>query len=127
MKKVFIAGCALSLLTACASNGNESLRNQTQATVATQIKNGVTTKEEVRKQFGDPTETSFTDGGKEIWKYRLDNVSADAVSYVPVVNMFGASASGTRKELVILFDGDTVSKYTMSSSAVSQKTGLFNN
>jgi len=127
MKKIFIAGCALSLLTACASNGNESLRNQTQATVATQIKNGVTTKEEVRKQFGDPTETSFTDGGKEIWKYRLDNVSADAVSYVPVVNMFGASASGTRKELVILFDGDTVSKYTMSSSAVSQKTGLFNN
>lgn len=127
MKKILTAACALSLLTACASNGNESLRNQTQATVATQIKNGVTTKEEIRKQFGDPTETSFTDGGREIWKYRLDNVSADAVSYVPVVNMFGASASGTRKELVILFDGDIVSKYTMSSSAVSQKTGLFNN
>ncbi|WP_081827903.1 hypothetical protein [Kozakia baliensis] len=127
MKKTFLLCFSALALSACASNGNESLRNQTETTVEQQLKDGVTTKAQVKKAFGDPTETSFTDGGKEIWKYRLDNVSADAVSYVPVVNLFGASASGTRKELVVLFDGNVVSKHTMSSSAISQKTGLFNN
>ena len=78
--------------------------------------------------FGSPAVTSYTDGGLEIWKYELSDVSADAVNFIPIVNMFGSSASGTKKELVLLFNDDnTVKKYNMSESDVSVKTGLFNN
>jgi len=71
--------------------------------------------------------TTFTDGGLEIWTFEFKNVSADAVTYIPIVNMFGATASGTKKELVVLFGRDgVVQRYSMSESAVKDKTGLFN-
>ena len=51
----------------------------------------------------------------------------DAVNYIPIINLFGSSASGKKKELVVLFDPNNVVKhYSMSESAVSQKTGIFN-
>lgn len=78
--------------------------------------------------FGSPATTSFTDGGLEIWKYELSKMKADAVNFIPVVNLFGSSASGTKKELVILFnDNGTVRKFSMSESPVNVKTGVFNN
>ncbi|MBB3182844.1 hypothetical protein FHR95_000368 [Halomonas fontilapidosi] len=71
-------------------------------------------------------DTSFTDGGMEIWEYSLSEVSADAINFVPVVNLFGSSASGKKKDLTILFDeDDVVHRYSMSNSDVSHKTGLF--
>ena len=86
-----------------------------------------TTKAEVRGMFGSPLKTTFTDGGLEIWNYEFSNVSLDAVSYVPIVNLFGATASGKKKELVVLFDqAGIVKRYSMSESDVKQKTGLFN-
>jgi hypothetical protein len=82
----------------------------------------------VRNLFGSPLKTSFTDGGLEIWTYEFSNVSLDAVSYIPIVNWFGASASGTKKELVVLFDrAGVVQRYSMSESDVRQRTGIFNN
>lgn len=113
------------ILSGCASSGNHSLRNETEATVQTKIIEDKTTKSEIRKAFGSPNETSFTDNGKEIWKYLLVDASADGVNYIPIVNMFGSSVSGTRKELVILFDGDIVKKFSMSESAHSVRTGVF--
>jgi hypothetical protein len=44
------------------------------------------------------------------------------------VNWFGTSFTGTRKELVILFNDDgTVKRNSMSESDVQNKTGMFNN
>lgn len=107
--------------------GNESLRKESESTMATRMQEGKTTKAEVRTMFGSPFKTSFTDAGAEIWNYELNNVSLDAISYVPIVNLFGGSASGTKKELVVLFDQvGIVKRYSMSESGVTQKTGLFN-
>ncbi len=125
MKKVLIAVVIGLTLAGCVSSGNQSLKKETETSVKSKITEGVTTKSEVRTMFGSPAKTSFTDGGKEIWTYELADVSADAVSYIPVVNWFGSSASGTKKELVVMFDGDKVQKYSMSESAMSTKTGLF--
>lgn len=124
-----LAGAAIVLMLAgCASVGNDRLRSETVESVSTKIEEGKTTKEEVRQAFGSPVKTSFTDGGLEIWNYEFANVSADAVSYIPIVNLFGSSASGTKKELVVLFDeNDIVKKFNMSESEVKQRTGLFNN
>jgi len=71
--------------------------------------------------------TSFTDNGSEIWTYEFSNMSADAISYVPIVNLFARSASGTKKELVVLYDkSDVVQRFTMSESNVTVKGGLAN-
>nr|DAD81381.1 MAG TPA: outer membrane protein assembly factor [Siphoviridae sp. ctEpf2] len=112
-------------LAGCASSGNQSLKKESEASVKSKIVEGVTTKSDIKKTFGSASKTSFTDGGKEIWTYELADVSLDAVSYIPVVNWFGSSASGTKKELVIMFDGDKVQRYSMSESPVSTKTGVF--
>lgn len=112
----------------CASVGNETLRAESEASVQTKLVEGKTTKAEVRKMFGSPLKTSFTDGGLEIWTYEFSKVSADAVSYIPIVNLFGATASGTKKELVVLIDkAGVVQRFSMSESEVKQKTGVFNN
>ena len=109
------------------SAGNEKLRHETGATIQQKIVEGKTTKAEVKQKFGDPLTTSFTDGGLEIWNYELQKISADAISFVPIVNLFGGSSSGVKKQLVFLFDDNgVVKKYSMSESPVSVKTGLLN-
>ena len=114
------------LVTGCASIGNESLRKESESSVPQKIFEGKTSKDEIRSMFGSPISTSFTDSGLEIWKYELSKMSADAVSYIPVVNLFGTSSSGTKKELTILFDEKgIVKRYSMSESPIQVKTGLY--
>ena len=126
MKKIAILLFALCL-GGCASVGNEKLRAESESTVSQKIVQGKTTKSEVRAMFGSPMKTSFTDGGLEIWNFEFSNVSADAVSYIPVVSMFGGTASGKKKELVVMFDqADVVKRFSMSESDVTAKTGIFN-
>lgn len=115
------------LSTGCASVGNEQLRKESENSVSTKMSEGRTTKAEVRGMFGSPLKTTFTDGGLEIWSYEFTNVSLDAISYVPIVNLFGATSSGKKKELVVMFDqAGIVKRYSMSESDVKNKTGLFN-
>lgn len=112
-------------LSGCASMGNQVLKKESESTIQSKIIENKTTKDEIRKIFGSPDQTNFTDNGKEIWKYEFINIKADAVDYIPIVNWFGSSSSGTKKQLIILFEGNTVSKYSMSESAHSIKTGIF--
>ena len=123
------AVCLAALtLVGCASKGNESLRKETELTIGTKLTEGQTTKADVRKMLGSPLKTSFTDGGLEISTYEFDNVTSDVINYVPVLNWLGSSASGTKKELVILFDrANVVQRFSMSESNVKVKTGLYNN
>jgi len=118
---VIVGGCST------ASGGNQTLKNETEASATSKIINNVTTQAEIRAMFGSPYETTFTDGGMEIWKYRLDDLRGDAINYVPILNLFGSSYSGTRKELVLLFNDDgTVKRNSMSESAVQNKSGVLN-
>jgi len=130
MKKLAVAVAIVAgvlTLAGCAGTGNDSLRSETEATVSTKIVQGKTTKDEIRNMFGSPMKTEFTDGGLEIWHYELTKMHGDAVNYIPVINLLGSSASGQKKELVVLFDtNNIVKRYSMSESAVSQKTGIFN-
>lgn len=130
MKRHFFVAVSIVVLlgfAGCASVGNETLRAESEATVQGKITEGKTTKTQVRTLFGSPLKTSFTDGGLEIWTYEFSKVSSDAVSYIPIVNLFGATASGTKKELVVMFNKDSiVQRYSMSESDVRHKTGVFN-
>jgi len=127
---ILLTGICLAALTliGCASKGNESLRKETELTIGSKLTEGQTTKADVRKMLGSPLKTSFTDGGLEISTYEFDNVTSDVINYVPVLNWLGSSASGTKKELVILFDrANVVQRFSMSESNVKVKTGLYNN
>ena len=126
---LLMAICLAALtLAGCASKGNEPLRKETELSIGTKLTEGKTTKNEVRKMLGSPLKTSFTDGGQEMSTYEFNNVTSDAINYVPVLNWLGSSASGTKKELVILFDkANVVQRYSMSESDVKVKTGLYNN
>lgn len=54
------------LLTGCAvKTGNEKLQDVTQSSVTEIIKNGTTTKAEVKKVLGEPNDVVFTDSGLE--------------------------------------------------------------
>lgn len=118
---------SLSLLSGCATVGNDSLKDENKQTLSSKIFEGKTTMQEVKSMLGSPMNTSFTDSGLEVWTYEISQMSADATSYIPVVSLFAGSSSGTKKELTILFDEkEIVRKYKMSESAVKARTGLFN-
>jgi PBP1b-binding outer membrane lipoprotein LpoB len=113
------------ILSGCASSGNESLKEETELTVSAKVVEGQTTAAEIKAMFGSPYETTYTDSGSLIWKFRLDDLKSDAINYIPIVNWFGSSVSGTRKELVVLFDdNDVVKRSNMSESEVKTKTGI---
>lgn len=123
----FIISCSFIIISCGTTAGNRVLKSETELTVDSKIIEGVTTQYELRAMFGSPYETTYTDGGLEIWKYRFDNLNADAVNYIPIVNFFTQSYSGDRKELVVLFNEDgTVKRASMAESDVSVKSGLFN-
>lgn len=114
------------IVVGCATSGNQTLRDETEISVDQKIIEGVTTAAEIKAMFGSPFQTDYTDGGLEIWRYEFADVKADAINYVPIVNLFGSSTSGTKKELVILFNEDmTVKRSSMSESDVKTKSGLF--
>lgn len=126
MKKALSIVFVALFVASCASTGNQTLKTESEVSISSKVQQGVTTAPEIKAMFGSPYETTYTDGGLMIWKYRLDDMRSDAVNYIPIVNWFGSSASGTRKELVVLFDdNDVVKRVNMSESDVKTKTGIF--
>ncbi len=55
----------------------------------------------------------------------ITNLSDTNCLEIHGASLFGSSASGTKKELVIMFDGDKVQRYSISESPVSTKNGVF--
>ncbi len=73
--------------------------------------------------FGSSDLVNFTDGGKEVWKYNFTKVKVSEKSFILLCSLFHNGASGAKKELTILFDGEMAQKYTMFESAIDSKSG----
>ena len=115
---------AVLVVAGCASAGNMALRDETEQSVGGKIFEGKTTKKDVIALYGQPTSTTFTDGGNDIFTYRFAHATADGVSYVPIVGIFAGGANVRSKELVILFDKqDVVVKKSMRESEQHVKRG----
>ncbi|MFS7191047.1 MULTISPECIES: hypothetical protein [Serratia] len=123
MKKIVVAAMVAFLLAGCASSGNKKLQKETEVSMQSKIKEGVTTKAQLKTMLGSPDSVSFTDGGKEIWKYVHAKVKVSGKTFIPFYGLFHNGTNGTKKELTILFNGDVVEKYTMSESAIETKSG----
>lgn len=114
------------ILQGCTTSGNDSLRLEDEASISHKISTNVTTKSEVKAQFGAPFSVSYTDNGSEIWKYESSKVSVDFVSYVPVIRCLAGSSSGIHKELTLLFADEKVKKFALTESEIKIRTGWFN-
>ena len=129
MKKVIIGClsvvCFGFLISGCAvKTGNDKLQDVTQQSVTDMIKNGVTTKTEVKNKLGEPTNIDFTDAGLEKWEYNHTRKVEKGINYVPVVNWFVRGTNDTKKILVVLFEGDVVKNHSFSSSEGETMGGL---
>lgn len=115
MKKVIeIISCisVLTIATACASSGNTSIEKESSTTVDAKIIDGVTTREEMKKLYGDPDNVDYRDKTTEIWKY-----SFSKSHYAPfAMKAFQSVAKGEKKTLTVLFEGDVVQKHNFSTS-----------
>ena len=131
MKKILFFIVTLSFaLGGCADTGNKSLKYATESKVQGQIKEGVTTKNQIQAMFGSPFKTSYTDNGSLIWTYQYDDTTALTPQTVGSVlltfGLAGTKSKGTRNELVILFDeNNVVKKFNMSNSEIETGTILF--
>jgi|AntAceMinimDraft_12_1070368.scaffolds.fasta_scaffold255671_1 outer membrane protein assembly factor BamE (lipoprotein component of BamABCDE complex) len=117
---------AVSLI-GCGTTGNTSLKSENESTISKKIQIGKTTKTDIHNMFGSPLSSSF-DGGLLVWNYELDDTSMDMISIPSLLftlGLAGTRHSGTRKQLTILFDDDSVvKKMNMSESPVSTGTML---
>ncbi len=95
--RFFILIGLVSLLPACASYGNPSVKDET---LTSQIRLGVTTKEEVKALLGSPTNVISTtvDGRtQEIWNYTHATASTHPLLYVPVFGLFAMASDDAIK------------------------------
>jgi len=127
MNKIIASLLIFILVVGCASTGNVSLDEATEDNVAQAIIEGETTKDEVRALYGSPFSVDYTDEGLEIYKYERSKLKADWQMYIPYALIFGSKMSGTKKELVIMFDENSVvKKISMSESDTEHKSCIFN-
>ena len=114
-----------SLITGCAvKTGNDKLQEVTNENIDSVIKNGVSTKTEVKSKLGGPGRVDFLNNGLEKWEYDHTLKVEKGVNYVPIVSWFVKGTNDTKKSLVILFDGDIVKTHTFSTENGETMGGL---
>ncbi|MGK3138684.1 hypothetical protein ACCX84_23175 [Pantoea trifolii] len=125
--KAKVAGALLTLivLSGCASTaGNQSIKNETQQSIASKIFKGRTTEAEVLSIYAEPTSKTSVDSNKEMWLYSLVNSKMTAATYIPIVGLFSNGTDMKTKSLSILFENGKVATWTLSEGNNSVHNGL---
>ncbi|WP_099350976.1 hypothetical protein [Erwinia amylovora] len=125
--KAKVAGSLLTIivLSGCASTaGNQSIKNETQQSIASKIIKGRTTKQDISREFGDPTRKTTVDTNQDMWFYSIMNSNMSAMSYIPIVGIFSNGTDMKSKALTVTFQGDKVANWTFSESNDTVHTGL---
>ncbi len=124
MKKLFvISNIILSLaLSGCgASTGRPFLEEACDSEIVESLVKNVTTKEQVKCDFGEPEEVNF-DRGSEKWVYSFKRSEDKGVNFMPRAGSFYQGSSDTIKHLRIFFNPRGIlEKYTFSSSQGATK------
>ncbi|HEY4169747.1 MAG TPA: hypothetical protein VGM96_23350 [Reyranella sp.] len=112
-------------LAGCASGGNEILKNQDTATVNALIIDNKTTRDEVLRIYGSPTQSSFLNEKNEIFTYRWARATAQGQNFIPIVGAFARAYDVHKKQLVIIFnEQNVVARHTMTDLNDTIKSGL---
>jgi outer membrane protein assembly factor BamE (lipoprotein component of BamABCDE complex) len=110
----------LALVSGCMSVGRPIDQN-----AANQIKEGVTTKDEVAHLMGQPYQVARKSGGITEFTYIFVQASPKASSFIPFVGVFAGGANVSQQTLVVAFDDTNVVKsVTSTASAGDSGYGL---
>ncbi len=122
MSRLLLIITALMLI-ACSDSVNKNFKKSNDQQISTMITEGKTTKQEVKATFGEPTSVDFNKDNREEWIYAYSEASNNPLNYFPVTSILNGQSGMTRK-MVILFDGDVVHTYSLSSSEGKIKNGV---
>lgn len=106
MTRIAIHAAALLLLAslaACQSVGNGRAFEQSPAERQQALKPGVSTRDDVRRELGDPRIYQF-DNGYEAWTYQSTTGIPKWVQFVPYLGLLPLDYAARTKELALLFD-----------------------
>jgi outer membrane protein assembly factor BamE (lipoprotein component of BamABCDE complex) len=107
MLVVMLGGCA---------TGNTSIANESTLTLSQKLVKGKTTKADVSKNFGEPSERGMNDG-KEYWAYQMAQSSAK--TFIPFASLVSGSSGINGKYLRIFFDKKgMVDSYELSDTKI---------
>ncbi|AJJ23849.1 lipoprotein [Yersinia enterocolitica] len=114
-------------ISACSSSGNQSLKNETQATLQTKLIKNKTSKSDVVRAFGSPTSVTSKNDGGDIYLYEMNNGKINPLTYVPVVGFFAGNTTTESRTLSITFNkNDTVNTWNFSSEDRKSENGIAN-
>ena len=113
------------MLTSCSDSVNKNFKKSDDQQISTMITEGKTTKQEIKAIFGEPTSIDFNKDNREEWTYAYSEASKNPLNYIPFTSILNGQTGVTRK-MVILFDGDIVQRYAISSNNEKIKKGLLN-
>lgn len=122
MKKLFCILVMTILLSGCASSGTKIDQNRVR-----QIKEGVTTKEEVIRLLGNPFTQTLTSDKKVVMMFQYTKVKNRVSNFIPVVNLLAGGVDMKQQILQILIDENgLVEKYIFTDSDNPINSGLLN-
>jgi len=120
--KKFLAVLICLVLIGCATTGTRIELEKVK-----QIKEGITTQEEVIELMGKPFMQNLTSDGKIIMLYQYTKVKNRATNFIPVANILAGGMDMTQQTLQILIDKNgVVEKYIVTDTNSPINSGLFN-
>lgn len=121
----FILLITFLLIGGCASTaGNQSIKNETQQSIASKIFKGRTTKQDILQQFGEPTRKTTIDTDEDMWSYSIMNSNMSVMSYIPIAGIFSNGTDIKTKALTVTFKGDKVENWSFSEGSDSVHNGF---
>lgn len=121
-KQLTVLVWVLFLVCGCATSGTKIDQSK-----ITQIKEGVTTEQEVLQILGSPQTKTLSSDGKIIMLYLYTKVKNRASNFIPVVNLMTGGMDMQQQMLTVLIGKDgKVEKYTLNDSTSAINSGLLN-
>lgn len=103
MEKVFkgmVVVLCVMVLSGCATIGTKQI---TKREIVSQIKEGKSTKADVKALLGEPSNISFTDAGEEDWSYCYSRATTRPATFIPIIGIFTGGADTETHTLTIRF------------------------
>ncbi|HHH0500169.1 TPA: hypothetical protein ACPZNZ_001697 [Yersinia enterocolitica] len=114
-------------ISACSSSGNQSLKSETQATLQTKLIKNKTTKSDVIKEFGQPSSTTTSGQGEDIYLYDMNNAKMSVVNVIPIIGMLAGNTKTESRTLSIAFNKNgTVETWRFMSDDRNLNNGFIN-
>jgi len=122
MKRLVYLFITLVFLSGCVTSGTKIDQNK-----VTQIKEGITTEQNVIQLLGNPYTKTLTSDGRTIMLYHYVKVKNRASNFIPVANLLVGGMDMQQQMLTVLIGQDgKVEKYTLNDSATPINSGMIN-